>query len=326
MEPILVTGGAGYIGSHAVLALKERGETVIVLDDLSAGTRERVPAGVELVEGSIGDGELVRSVLHDKRIGAVMHFAGVVKVEESVRDPQKYFHINVEETGILAEEVAKAGVPHFIFSSSASVYGNAEQNPVAEDAPLSPVSPYAETKQQAEELLTKTLGDDVRHAFLRYFNVAGVDREGRVGYRTDEKPTHLIRSAVRALVLGEGFTINGSDYPTPDGTCIRDYIHVSDLADAHLSALDYLRDGGASRVFNCGSGHGYSNAEVVKAVQRIAGKEMVVHMGPRRPGDPAALVADISRIMRELGWKPQFGLDDMIMHELIWTQKHLASA
>jgi UDP-glucose 4-epimerase len=322
-RPILVTGGAGYIGSHAVLALTERAEKVIVLDDLSTGARERVPAGVTLIDGSIGDRELIRSVLKEHAIESILHFAGVVKVEESVRDPQKYHMINVDYTRILAEEARAAGVSHFIFSSSASVYGNAEQVPVDEDAPLMPVSPYAETKRDAEVMLGEVLGAAVPHVFLRYFNVAGTDPSGRAGYPTKEKPTHLIRSAVRAALLHEPFTINGSDYPTPDGTCVRDYIHVSDLADAHVSALEYLRTGGASRVFNCGSGHGYSNAEVVKSVQRIAQTPLDITMGPRRAGDPAALVADISRINRELGWKPHFGLDAMIEHEVSWTRKHL---
>lgn len=324
METVLVTGGAGYIGSHAVLALAERGERVVVLDNLSTGSRDRVPHGIELVEGSVGDRALVSRLLRERGVTAIMHFAGVVKVEESVREPALYRRINVDETVALAEEARAAGVGQFIFSSSASVYGNAENVPVDEESPLSPMSPYAETKRDAETALRGAFGDAVRFAFLRYFNVAGVDREGRAGYRTDEKPTHLIRSAVRASVLGEPFTINGSDYPTPDGTCIRDYIHVSDLADAHLAALDHLREGGASRVFNCGSGHGYSNLEVVKSVERLAHKPLALTMGPRRPGDPAALVADISRIVRELGWKPRFGLDDMITHELIWTEKHLA--
>lgn len=321
-KAILVTGGAGYIGSHAVLALLERGEKVVVLDDLSTGGSERVPGGAEFVQGSIGDAELLRSIFAAHAIECVMHFAGVVKVDESVRDPAKYERINVDFARVLAGEVHAHRIPHFIFSSSASVYGNAETVPTAEDAALSPMSPYAETKARGEALLRETLTDSTL-GILRYFNVAGSDPQGRAGYRTDEKPTHLIRSAVRATVLGEEFTINGSDYPTPDGTCIRDYIHVSDLADAHVSALDYLREGGETRVFNCGSGHGYSNLEVVKSVERVSGKNLVVHMGPRRPGDPPALVADISRITRELGWKPRYKLDDMISHELIWTQKQL---
>lgn len=319
---ILVTGGAGYIGSHAVRALVERGERVVILDDFSTGTQERVPEGVTVVQGTIGDGELVRTTLRDNDIRSILHFAGVVKVEESVSDPAKYMRINVEYTQLLAQEARAQGIDHFIFSSSASVYGNAEENPVPEDAMLAPVSPYAESKQRAEQALIETL-PHTPQVFLRYFNVAGVDPTGRIGYSTSEKPTHLIRSAVRALVLGQAFTINGNDYPTPDGTCIRDYIHVSDLADAHLAALDYLRAGGASRIYNCGSGHGYSNTEVVKSVQRIARRDMEVVYGPRRPGDPATLVADISRIGRELGWKPRYKLDDMISHELAWTEKHL---
>ncbi len=322
-KAILVTGGAGYIGSHAVLALIERGEHVVVLDDLSTGSRERVPADVPLIVGNIADRALLDQVFAEHMIECVMHFAGVVKVEESVRDPEKYRRINVEGTKILAEASVAARIPYFIFSSSASVYGNAEEIPTGEDAPLSPVSPYAETKRDAENALRVIFGDTIQTAVLRYFNVAGSDPMARAGYRTDEKPTHMIRSAVRANILGEPFTINGTDYPTPDGTCIRDYIHVSDLADAHIAALTYLREGGETRVFNCGSGHGYSNLEVIKSVQRVAGKEMIVHRGPRRPGDPPALVADIARITRELGWHPRYKLDDMISHELTWTQKHI---
>ncbi len=321
-QPRLVTGGAGYIGSHTAQALVERGERVIVLDELSTGERARVSAEAVFVEGSVGDRELVRRVLHDHAIASVIHFAGVVKVEESVREPEKYFRINTEYTGILAEEVRNARVSHFIFSSSASVYGNAEENPVGEDTPPAPINPYAESKARAESLLRATLGETTG-VFLRYFNVAGVDPAGRIGYSTAEKPTHLIRSAVRALVQKEPFVVNGSDYPTPDGTCIRDYIHVSDLADAHLAALDYARGGGGSRVYNCGSGHGYSNTEVVKSVERLARRPLAVSYGPRRPGDPAILVADIARITRELGWKPRYRLDDMIEHELAWTERHL---
>jgi len=321
--PILVTGGAGYIGSHAVLALLEKGEEVVVLDNLSTGEKSRIPAGVFLARGDVGDRDMVRGLLAKYGFEAILHFAGVVKVEESMREPERYRRINVEETKVLADEARAARVPYFLFSSSASVYGNPQHIPISEDAPLSPISPYAETKRDAEEALRMIFSDAVHYSFMRYFNVAGVDPDGRSGYSTKEKPTHLIRSAVRAAVREEEFTINGNDYPTPDGTCIRDYIHVSDLVDAHLAVLEHLRAGGVSRVFNCGTGRGYSNAEVLKSVERIAGSPMRVRIGPRRPGDPAATVADTERISREIGWKPRFGLDDMIRHELSWTRAHL---
>lgn len=320
---ILVTGGAGYIGSHAALALLDAGERVVVLDDLSAGERARVPENAAFIEGDVGDAALVIRTIQEHDVGAVLHFAGLVKVEESVREPGRYRRVNVKHTELLARAAAETGVGSFIFSSSAAVYGNAEQNPVPEHAPLAPLSPYAESKKQGEEVLQETFkGTGTKLGILRYFNVAGVDAANRSGYSTSEKPTHLIRGAIWALVRGEQFTLFGNDYPTPDGTCIRDYVHVSDLADAHMAALQRVR-GGEACLYNCGSGRGYSNAEVLKTVQQVAGRSLSVHIGPRRPGDPAALIADISKIERELGWKPRYGLEDMIRHELSWAEKHL---
>ena len=324
MKTILVTGGAGYIGSHAVLALLESGERVVVLDNLSTDSRENVPAGAIFVEGDILDAALVEKTIHAHTVEALMHFAGLVKVEESVREPERYMRVNVDGTMVLARAAVEAGVSHFIFSSSASVYGDAKKNPIAEDAPFAPMCPYAETKMRAEaELANIVRGSKTHLAILRYFTVAGTDSQGRTGYSFKEKPTHLIRSAVRALVRGETFPIFGGDYPTPDGTCIRDFIHVSDLAEAHLAALRALREGSENCIYNCGSGTGYSNMEVLKTLQKIARREMVVHIGERRAGDPPALVADISRIKRELCWKPTLGLEDMIRDELRWVEKHL---
>jgi len=322
-KAVLVTGGAGYIGSHAVLALLDAGEQVVVLDDLSTGERARVPERAVFIEGDAGNAALVLRAIHEHGIGTIMHFAGLIKVEESVREPEKYMRVNVEHTKTLARAAAEAGIENFIFSSSAAVYGNSDETPIPETARLAPFNPYAESKRLAEETLSSIFkGTGTRLGILRYFNVAGVDASGRSGYSIKEQPASLIRSAIHAVLKGEEFTIFGGDYATPDGTCIRDYVHVSDLADAHLAVLRHLREGN-NCLFNCGSGRGYSNAEVVKTVQRVASRDLPVHMGPRRPGDPAISIADISRIQRQLGWKPRYTLEDMIAHELSWMGKHL---
>lgn len=318
-KTILVTGGAGYIGSHAALALVERGEKVVILDNLSESKRSQVPEGAIFEEGSIGNADLVSNIIAMQGVESVMHFAGFIRVEESVREPAKYFKNNVDNTRILAEVCAKEGVKHFIFSSSAAVYGNPERVPIDEDDKLAPINPYGESKLRGEQLLAEI--PEMQKGILRYFNVAGVDAQGRIGYRHEDKPTHMIRSAVRALVEDEPFVINGNDYPTKDGTCIRDYIHVSDLAEAHIKTLDYLREGGATRTYNCGDGHGYSNLEVVQTLSKVSGKELRFAYGHRREGDPAALIADPLRIKRDLGWQPKYTLEDMIRHELAWVEK-----
>jgi UDP-glucose 4-epimerase len=317
---VLVTGGAGYIGGHASLALMERGEKVVVLDDLSESDDSRVPKGATFVKGSIGDAELVKSILREHEIDAVLHFAGFIRVDESVRDPEKYFTNNTTNTQILAKAVSESGVTNFIYSSSAAVYGNPEKVPVQEDDAKNPINPYGESKLRSEKILLAM--PELRAGILRYFNVAGVDPQGRAGYRHEPHPTHMIRSAVRALLEGRSFVINGSDYATKDGTCVRDYIHVSDLALAHINVLDYLRSGGSTRIYNCGDGHGYSNLEVVKTLSEVAGKELPFSYGPRRDGDPAELIADASRIRNELGWTPKYGLRDMIQNELDWAGKN----
>lgn len=320
-KPILITGGAGYIGSHAALALLDRGEQVVILDDLSESKRTQVPAGAIFEEGSIGNADLVTNILATYGIESVMHFAGFIRVDESVREPEKYFKNNVENTRVFAETCVAQGIKHFIFSSSASVYGNPERVPTGEEDKLAPINPYGETKKKGEEIL---LGlTQMQKGILRYFNVAGVDPSGRAGYRLEAKPTHMIRSCVRAFLEEETFVINGNDYPTEDGTCVRDYIHVSDLAAAHLNTLDYLRSGGVTRVYNCGDGHGYSNLEVVKTFGKVAGKELSYIFGPRREGDPARLIADSRRIQKELAWKPFHSLQDMVRDELRWVSSQI---
>ncbi len=318
MKTVLVTGGAGYIGGHTALALMERGEKVVVLDDLSESDESRVPSGAIFVKGSTGDIALIEQVIKEHEIGAVLHFAGFIKVGESVTNPDKYFKNNTENTKLLAETVAKAGVKHFIFSSSAAVYGNPVRVPAQEDDATVPINPYGESKLRAEKILLAM--PELQAGILRYFNVAGCDREGRVGYLIQKNPTHLIRSCIRAFLDEKEFTIFGNDYPTKDGTCVRDFIHVTDLAQAHLHVLDYLRAGGVTRIFNCGDGHGFSNLEVVQAVGKVAGTELPHTFGPRREGDPAELISDPSRIKSELGWSHQFGLDDMIRDELAWVK------
>ncbi len=317
---ILVTGGAGFIGSHAVLGLTDRGEQVVVLDDLSAGFTPKFPDEVTFIEGSIGDRALLADLFASHDIGAIMHFAGKIVVPESVADPLKYYENNVAGSARLVAATVAAGVKQFIFSSSASVYGQPDENPVSEAAALRPESPYGRSKMMTELMLQDvSAAHDFRHVALRYFNVAGADPAGRAGQSAPET-THIVRVAVQAaLGLRDGVTINGNDYDTPDGTCIRDYIHITDLIDAHLAALDYLRNGGASDTFNCGYGHGFSVREVVAAVLQESGVDFEVRDGPRRAGDPASVVADTSRITSVLDWTPQWdNLSAMIRHALDW--------
>lgn len=317
MRSVLVTGGAGYIGSHAVLALLARGEKVVILDDLSESDESRVVPGAVFVKGSTSDAALVKSIVREHEVDSVIHFAGFIRVDESVREPEKYFRNNTENTRILVDAARDAGARYVIFSSSAAVYGNPSRIPIRENDPTIPINPYGESKLRAEEIVKDS---DVHYVILRYFNVAGTDPEGRTGYRYEPHPTHMIRSCIRALLEHKPFTIYGGDFPTKDGTCVRDYIHVSDLAEAHISALEHLRSGGASRIYNCGDGHGYSNRKVVETVCKIAGK-IDYTIGDPREGDPAELVADTTRIQQELEWKPKLKLEDMIRHELAWSKK-----
>jgi UDP-glucose 4-epimerase len=322
MHTILVTGGAGYIGSHVVRQLGERGERVLVLDNLSTGQRDAVLHG-ELIVGDTGDAELVERILRQNDVQAVMHFAAHIVVPESVADPLKYYLNNTANTRNLLACCERAGIRHFIFSSTAAVYGIPGTIPVAEDAPLEPINPYGRSKLMSEWMLRDVAAaGGMKHVILRYFNVAGADPQGRIGQSTPAA-THLIKVACEAATgQREQVEIFGTDYPTPDGSGVRDYIHVEDLAAAHLAALDYLRAGGDSTVLNCGYGHGYSVREVLEMVQRVAGCRLNIVESPRRPGDPPALTADATRIRGALGWRPQYDdLEQIVSSALAWERR-----
>ena len=323
---ILVTGGAGYIGSHMVHALVDAGEPVVVLDNLSTGFRYLIPSTVPFVAGSTGDRELVAKTLAKHSVSTIIHFAASIVVPDSVREPLAYYRNNTMNTCALLDAAVEAGVKHFIFSSTAAVYGNADQVPVREDAPTTPISPYGSSKLMSEIILHDVArAHDLRFVILRYFNVAGADPKLRTGQST-AGATHLIKVACEtALGRRPKIDVYGTDYPTPDGTCIRDYIHVSDLARAHSAALGYLRRGGLSATFNCGYGHGHSVLEVLDAVRRASGREFPVEIAGRRPGDPASLVADVARIRATLDWRPQFDdLDAIVAHALAWEKRLLS--
>jgi UDP-glucose 4-epimerase len=321
---ILVTGGAGYIGSHVVLQLRERGEAVVVLDDLSRGFRQAV-ADTPLIVGNIGDRELVARVLREHRVDTVIHFAAFTIVPESVRDPLKYYANNVCGTRNLLQCCVESGVRHFVFSSSAAVYGTPAGDLAAEDSPTVPINPYGTSKLISEWMLRDVAtATDMRYVALRYFNVAGSDTGGRIGQATPGA-TLLIKVASEATVgKRPHVSIFGTDYPTADGTGVRDYIHVEDLATAHLSALDHLRRDGESAVLNCGYGHGYSVREVLDSVQRVSGRKLVIREEPRREGDPAVLVAQADRIRALLGWTPKLDdLDTIVRNSLEWEARLL---
>ncbi|MFL4980077.1 MAG: UDP-glucose 4-epimerase GalE [Xanthobacteraceae bacterium] len=320
---VLVTGGAGYIGSHMVHELVDRGEQVVVVDNFSTGFRWAVPPDVPLVEAETGDGDLMRSVMERHGVDAIIHFAASVVVPESVSQPLDYYRNNTANSRTLIAAAAAAGVRRFIFSSTAAVYGNPAQVPVPEDAPPAPMSPYGSSKLMTEIML-RDAGEahDLRYVILRYFNVAGADPMLRTGQST-RGATHLIKVAVEtALGVRPRIEVYGTDYPTPDGTCIRDYIHVTDLTRAHLDALRYLRADGASVTLNCGYGHGFSVLDVIETVKKVSGVDFSVQLGPRRPGDPARIVAACERARSLLGWQPQ--LDDLatiVGHALAWERK-----
>ena len=321
---VLVTGGAGYIGSHMVLALLDASQDVLVLDNLSTGFRWAVPDDAKFVEGDVGDHSLVRRLLLRDPIDAIIHFAGSIVVPESVSDPLGYYLNNTCKSRALIACAVETKVKYFIFSSTAAVYGMPKSNPVAEDARLEPISPYGSSKLMTEIMLRDTThAHNLRYVALRYFNVAGADPRGRSGQSTPHA-THLIKVAAQAA-LGQRpyLEVFGTDYPTPDGTCVRDYIHVSDLTSAHLAALDHLRKGGASEVLNCGYGRGFSVLDVIASVKSAAKSDFAVRMGPRRSGDPAALVAKAGRIRELFGWKPRHDdLDTIVGHALNW-ERHL---
>ena len=302
---VLVTGGAGYIGSHTAKALAKAGHELVVLDNFSGGHRWAVKWG-PCVEGDLADPAVVKSALKAYGIDAVMHFAASIQVGESVRDPKKYFWNNVVNTLRLLDAMIEAGVAHIVFSSSAAVYGNPEKVPIPEEHPTRPVSPYGDTKLMMERALERYgAAYGVRWMALRYFNAAGADPEGELG-EEHEPETHLIPLVIRAA-LGRSphVEVYGTDYPTPDGTALRDYIHVADLADAHVKALEYLARGGESRALNLGTGQGHTVREVIAAVAKARGSPVPTRDAPRREGDPPALVADPTKAMGFLKWKPR---------------------
>lgn len=320
---VLVTGGAGYIGSHMVLALTDAGENVTVLDNLSTGVRTAVDARAELVEGDIGDAEFVRDTIQRKKITDVVHFAGSIVVPESVADPLKYYSNNTAKTRTLIECCVKENVPRFVFSSTAAVYGSPEKVPVTEDVPLAPMSPYGRSKLMSEWMLQDVAAaHELTYVVLRYFNVAGADPAGRSG-QSSKDATHLIKVAVQAaLGIRDHMKIFGDDYATPDGTGVRDYIHVSDLISAHEAAVKYLRSGGESLIANCGYGHGSSVKQVIEAVERVAGKKIDARLDARRAGDPAEIVADASLARETLDWTPKHDdLDEIVRHAFDWESK-----
>ncbi|ABS64672.1 UDP-glucose 4-epimerase [Parvibaculum lavamentivorans DS-1] len=322
---VLVTGGAGYIGSHTALDLASSGEKVVVLDNLSTGFDWAVQEPEALYIGDIADEALVDRIIATHEIEAVIHFAGSIIVPESVADPLKYYLNNTAKSRTLIERCVAGGVKHFIFSSTAAVYGMPEQSPVDESAVLRPMSPYGRSKLMTEWMLSDVAAvHDMSYAALRYFNVAGADPKGRVGQST-ANATHLIKVACQtALGQRPHIEIFGDDYPTTDGTCIRDYIHVSDLAAAHTAALGYLRKGGSSLVANCGYGHGFSVLEVLDAVERAAGHGYEIRRAPRRLGDPASVVSNPALIKSTLDWKPAFDdLDVIVAHALAWEKRLL---
>jgi UDP-glucose 4-epimerase len=320
---VMVTGGAGYIGGHMVLGLLDAGEKVVVLDNLSTGFAWAVPEGAELVVGDIGDAELIGRLIKEHAIDAIAHFAAKIVVPESLTDPLGYYLNNTANARTLIETAIKGGVKTFIFSSTAAVYGETPAGPAPEDSPLAPISPYGRSKLMVEWMLEDaSRAHDFRYVALRYFNVAGADPKGRLGQSTP-KATHLIKRGVQtALGLYPSMEIFGQDYPTRDGTCVRDYIQVTDLIDAHLDALAYLRGGGASLVCNCGYGHGQTVKEVVEVVKRVSGIDFPVVLATRRPGDPAAIVAKADRIKSALGWKPsRDNLDEIVRQALDWERR-----
>ena len=324
MSTILVTGGAGYIGSHVARQLGERGERLVTLDKLSTGFRGAVLHG-SFVEGDTGDAALVSRVLAEHGVDTVMHFAAHIQVPESVANPLKYYRNNTANTRTLLECCVAAGVRHFVFSSTAAVYGMPPGGVADENSPTVPINPYGWSKLMSEQMLRDVAAvNPLRYVALRYFNVAGADPGGRIGQSTPEA-THLIKVACQhAVGKRPGIEIFGTDYDTPDGTCVRDYIHVEDLAAAHLRALDYLRGGGASATLNCGYGRGFSVREVLGEVERVAGKRLQVTESGRRAGDPPQLVAAARRIRDTLGWKPEHeDLPGIVATALAWERRLL---
>ncbi|MGJ0237367.1 UDP-glucose 4-epimerase GalE [Novosphingobium fluoreni] len=322
--PVLVTGGAGYIGSHAVLALVDRGWPVCVVDNLTTGFRFAIPEGITLYEGDIEDAALLARIFAEQKVGALMHFAGSIIVPESVEDPLKYYHNNTAKTRALIAAAIEAGVGHFIFSSTAATYGIPEVSPVTEDSPKLPINPYGMSKLMTEFMLADTArAHAMNYCALRYFNVAGADPQARTGQST-AGATHLIKVAVEAaLGKREHVGVFGTDFATPDGTGVRDYIHVSDLAEAHVLALEALiAEPARSLTMNCGYGRGFSVLEVLDAVDRVTNRTIDRRLQGRRAGDPDSLISDNSRIKATLPWIPRYAeLDTIVAHALAWERK-----
>ena len=323
MDPLLITGGAGYVGSHVVLAFREAGYPVVVVDDLSTGHRAAVPDDVVFVEADAGDPGTTGRIIDEHRIAAVVHLAARASVPESVRDPLRYYRNNSGASANLIGACVDRGVERFIFSSTAAVYGTPAVTPVSEDAPAEPINPYGRSKLVTEWALRDTAAaHDFRYVALRYFNVAGADPDGRAG-QSSRASEHLIKVACdAALGLREHVPVFGTDYETADGTCVRDYIHVGDIAEAHVAALRDLEQGGRGGVFNCGYGHGFSVREVLDTVREVAGVSFEVREGGRRAGDPPVLVADASRLGEALRWTPRH--DDLcfiVRTALSWQEK-----
>jgi UDP-glucose 4-epimerase len=318
---VLVTGGAGYIGSHMVHLLVERGAEVTVLDDLSTGHADAVRGGT-FVRGDIADVSFTSKVLKDQRVEAVIHFAACSLVGESVADPLKYYARNVGGTVSLLKAMRDAAVEKIVFSSTAAVYGNPVRQPMDEDHPKEPTNPYGSSKLAIERMLAEcSTAYGLRAVSLRYFNAAGADAQARLGERHDPE-THLIPLVLRAAAKNSAVSVFGADYPTRDGTCVRDYIHVSDLCDAHLRALDWLGRGGRYDCFNLGNGDGATVLEVIEAARRVTGREIKINHAQRRPGDPASLVADAAKARRVLGWQPQrAGIETIVGDAWRWEQR-----
>ena len=321
---VLVTGGAGYIGSHMVLALTDAGHDVVVLDNLSTGFPWAVSPSAKLVQGDIGDEDLVAKIIAENGVDAIVHFAGSMVVPDSVTDPLGYYLNNTVKSRALMAAAVKNGVKNFIFSSTAAVYGNPVTQPVLETAQPMPISPYGTSKLMTEWMLRDAhVAYGLNYVALRYFNVAGADPKGRSGQSTP-RATHLIKVACQtALGQRASMDVYGTDYDTPDGTCLRDYIHVTDLISAHMNALAYLRRGGESGIFNCGYSKGYSVLEVIKAVEKAHGATINKKLVPRRPGDPAAIVAAADRAREILGWKPKYDDLDLIVKSALAWEIHL---
>ncbi|MDB4938259.1 MAG: UDP-glucose 4-epimerase [Labilithrix sp.] len=320
---VLVTGGAGYIGSHTVHRLREQGRAVVVLDDLSSGRREAVPSGAPLVVGDVADRDVTARLIHTHDVTAIVHFAARIQVGESVVDPRRYWMGNVVATASLLESALDAGVRHFILSSTAAVYGTPARVPLTETDAATPINPYGETKLAIEKMLaTYAQAYGLRYAALRYFNAAGALPDAGLGELHDPE-THLVPIVLDAA-SGErpNITVYGRDYDTPDGTCIRDYIHVVDLADAHIAALSYLEGNGASGAFNLGTGQGHSVAEVIDVCRAVTGREIPVVYGPRREGDPPALVASPHRAEERFGWRAQrSSLERIVRDAWAWHER-----